>query len=198
VSLSLSDDSVFSGQTVDFAGRLRTSTGEPLTGRHVVLYRRAGGSSTWTKIATPATETDGHYAVSLSASGSADFRVTYAGTTRYAEAASARRSLTVKPKVVTAPTLAQDTTARRGRTAKVYGHLVTRSGRPVVGRTMYVYQRPEGSSRWTLVEHSETLSPSGWYQAYVTPGRTSAYKAVFKGGTAFVPSVSNVTTVRVR
>jgi hypothetical protein len=32
----------------------------------------------------------------------------------------------------------------------------------------------------------------------VKPSRTSTYKAVFKGGTAFAPSVSNVTTVRVR
>jgi hypothetical protein len=136
--------------------------------------------------------------VSFSASGSADFRVAYAGATRYAESASVRRSLTVRPKIVTDPTLAQDTAARRGRTAKVYGHLVTRSGRPVLGRTMYLYQRPEGSSRWTLVSRSETLSPSGWYQAYVTPTRTSTYKAVFEGGVAFAPSVSNVTTVRVR
>jgi len=198
VSLNLSADSVFSGQTVDFTGRLRTSTGEPLATRHVAVYRRAGGSSTWTRIGTPTTDMDGHYAVSFAASGSADFRATYAGTTRYAESASARRSLTVKPKIVTSPTLAQDTTARRGRTAKVYGHLVTRSGRPVVGRTMYLYQRPAGSRRWSLVERSQTLSPSGWYQAYVSPSRTSTYKAVFKGGTAFAPSASNVTTVRVR
>jgi GH25 family lysozyme M1 (1,4-beta-N-acetylmuramidase) len=198
VSLTLSDDSVFSGQSVDFAGRLRTSTGRALTDRRVALYRRASGSSTWSRIATPTTETDGRYAASFAATGSADFRVTFAGTTRYAQSGSPRRSLTVRPKIVTVPTLAQDRTARRGGSAKLYGHLVTRSGRPVLGRTMSVYERPQGSQRWTLVERTQTLSPSGWYQVYVTPSRTSTYKAVFRGGVAFASSVSNLTTVRVR
>jgi len=198
VSLTLSDDQVFSGQTVEFAGRLRTSAGQALAGRRVVLYRRADGTATWTRIATPTTQTDGRYAVSFAASGSADFRVRFAGSTRYARSESPRRSLGVRHQIVTEPTLAQDRTARRGGTAKVFGHLETRTGRPVVGRTMYVYARPEGAGRWTLVARSRTLSPSGWYQAYVTPSRTSTYKAVFRGGAAFAPSVSNVTTVRVR
>jgi len=198
VSLTLSDDRVFPGQTVDFAGRLRRSTGEGLAGRRVTLYRRADGSSTWRRIATPTTETGGRYSVSFAASGSADLRVAYAGTTRYAGSTSRRHGLTVRAKIVTDPTLTEDRTARRGRTTKVYGHLVTRRGRPVLGKTMYLYRRPAGASRWTLVERSVTLSPSGWYQAYVTPSRTTTYKAVFKGGVAFARSASNLTTVRVR
>jgi GH25 family lysozyme M1 (1,4-beta-N-acetylmuramidase) len=198
VSLSLSADTVFSGSTVEFSGRLRTSTGQALGGKPVALYRRASGSTTWQRITAPTTGTDGSYAVSFAASGSAAFRAEYAGGRRYAASTSGRRDLIVRAKISTTPTLAVDHTARQGLSAKVYGHLRTRTGRPVVGKTMYVYERPEGATRWALVERSQTLSPSGWYQAYVRPSRTSTYKAVFRGGTAFARSVSNLTTVRVR
>jgi GH25 family lysozyme M1 (1,4-beta-N-acetylmuramidase) len=198
VSLSLNDETVFSGSTVSFSGRLRTSTGQALGGRPVALYRRASGSATWQRISAPTTGADGRYAVSFTASGSATFRVEYAGGTRYAASTSARRDLTVRAKISTSPTLAVDRTAREGRTAKVYGHLRTRAGRPVVGKTMYVYERPEGATRWALVERSQTLSPSGWYQAYVRPSSTSTYKAVFRGGTRYSRSASNLTRVWVR
>jgi GH25 family lysozyme M1 (1,4-beta-N-acetylmuramidase) len=198
VSLRLSDDAVYAGRTVNFSGQLRTSTGQALAGRRVALYRRADGAATWTRIAAPTTGTDGRYAVSFAATASATFKTSYVGGTRYAESASRQQSLTVRPKVRTGSTLAVDRSAHRGRTAKVYGHLVTRSGRALAGRTMYVYQRANGATRWTLVERSHTLSPSGWYQAYVSPSRTSTYKAVFRGSARLSRSVSNLTTVRVR
>ncbi len=198
VSLDLSDDTAFAGNTVRLSGRLRTTTGQALGDRPVALYRRADGATGWTRIATPRTDVDGRYTATLTADGSATFRLQYAGGPRYDPATSIRRTLTVRPKIVTSPTLAVDRTARQGRTAKVFGHLRTRAGRPVVGRTMYVYERPSGSTRWTLVERSRTLSPSGWYQAYVQPTHTSTYKAVFRGGSAFARTVSNLTTVRVR
>lgn len=198
VSLSLSRDTVFAGRDVEISGRLRTSTGRALAGENVHVYRRASGSSTWAKIASPTTSTTGRYVVSFAASGSASFRVGYRGGRRYTESTSRARSLTVRPKARTRPTLAVDHAARRGRTAKLYGHLRTVTGRPVIGKTMHLYERVDGATRWTPVTRTDTLSPTGWYQAYVTPRRTATYKAVFRGGPAFTRSVSELTTVRAR
>jgi GH25 family lysozyme M1 (1,4-beta-N-acetylmuramidase) len=195
-SLNLSSDTVFRGKTVAFSGHLVDAAGTPMPDRRVDLYRRAAGSSTWTKIASPATGTTGRYSMSFAASGSASFKVTYAGSQRFASSVSALRALAVRQPVRTRATLAIEHTAQSGRAVKLYGHLTTTADRPLVDRTMFVYQRTNGSSRWLLVARSSTLSPSGWYQAFVQPSRTSAYKAEFRGGLAFTRSVSNLTTVR--
>jgi len=198
VSLNLSSDTVYSGQTVDFAGRLRTAAGAALPNRRVALYRRADGAATWSRIAVPTTDANGRYAVAFAASGSASFRVEYSGGVRYDESTSRRHTLTVRRPARTTASLGVDYSARRTSGVKVYGHLRTASGRPVVGKTMTVYERLAGSTRWRPVARSVTLSPTGWYQAYVTPSRTATYKAVYGGGIAFTRSVSNLTTVRSR
>jgi GH25 family lysozyme M1 (1,4-beta-N-acetylmuramidase) len=198
VSLNLSKDTVFQGQTVQFTGHLVDAAALPLAGRRLDLYRRAEGSTSWTKVASPTTGTTGHYAVSFAASGSASFRVSYAGGQRYAGSDSAVRALAVRQPIRTRATLGIERTAPSRRTVKLYGHLTTAAGRALVDKTMLVYRRPAGSSRWALVERSSTLSPTGWYQAFVEPPRTSAYKAVFRGGLVHARAVSNLTTVRVR
>ncbi len=196
VSLSLSKDTVFQNQTVQFAGRLVDAGGQVLSGRHVSLYRQPAGSSTWTRIASPTTSTTGHFAVSFAASGSASFKMAYAGTQRYAASVSAVRALTVRQPVRTQATLGIEQTT--GTAVKLYGHLTTAAGRALTDKTMYVYQRPNGSTRWALVAQSSTLSPTGWYQTFVRPSRTSSYKAVFRGGVTLAHTVSNLTTVRPR
>jgi len=198
VTLNLSRDTVFQGRTVQFAGRLVDAGGQPLPGRQVDLYRQAAGSSTWTRIASPNTSATGRYAVSLGATGSASFKVTYAGGRRYSTSTSAVRALTVRRPIRTTATLALEQAARNGRPAKLSGHLTTAAGRPLAGKTMYVYQRPNGSSRWTLVARPSTLSPTGWYQTFVKPSRTSTYKAVFRGGLVLARTVSDLVTVRPR
>jgi GH25 family lysozyme M1 (1,4-beta-N-acetylmuramidase) len=196
VTLNLSTDTALRGQTVQFAGRLVDAGGQPLPGRHVQLYRQAEGSSTWTSIASPTTSTTGRYTLSFAVSGSASFKVTFDGGPRYAGSLSAVRALTVRQPVPTSATLGIEQTARNDRAVKLYGHLTTTAGKPMVDRTMYVYQRPNGSTTWTLVASSSTLSPTGWYQAFVKPSRLSSYNAVFRGGPVFSRTVSNVTTVR--
>jgi len=198
VSLNLSRDTVFRGQTVQFAGRLLDADAQPLSRRRVDLFRRADGSASWTRIASPTTSATGRYAVSFAASGSASFKVAYAGGARYAGSGSAVRALVVRQPIRTQATLAVERTARVGRTVKLYGHLTTAAGRPLVDKTMVVYRRPIGSGTWTVVDRSTTLSPTGWYQAFVAPSRTSEYKAVFRGGPAYARTTSNPTTVRVR
>jgi lysozyme len=198
LSLELSRDAVYPGRTVDFTGDLETSTGEGLAYRTLALLRRAAGSSTWTRISTPNTDAQGHFSVSFAASSSADFRFRYAGATDHAGAVSAMRRLTVRTQVRTRPTLKVDYRSRQGRAVKIYGHLRTAAGKALPGKTMYLFQRPAGTSRWTLVSQTSTLSPTGWYQAYVQPRRTTTYKAVFRGGFAFARGVSDLTTVRAR
>jgi GH25 family lysozyme M1 (1,4-beta-N-acetylmuramidase) len=197
VSLQLSRDEVFAGQSVEFSGALRAS-GTALAGRPVQLYRRADGAQTWTRIASLTTSGTGRYSVSFDASASATFRAVYAGNRAYAASTSRGAALTVRPKIATTSTLDFDLTARRGSAVKAFGHLRTEVGRPVLGRTMYVLQRLDGSSRWSVAERAETLSPTGWYQAYVTPRPGATYKAVFRGGAVFARSVSSRTTVRAR
>lgn len=197
VSLSLSRDAVFRGRTVEISGDLTTPDG-PVAGEHVVLARRASGSATWTRIASPATDATGHYSLSLPATGSADFRAAYRGDLTHAPSRSALSTLTMRAKTATRATLDVDPASRQGRTVKIYGHLRTVSGRPLAGRTMDVYQRLAGSTTWRLVGHGRTIEPTGWYQAWVTPTRTATYKAVFGGGATLRRSVSNLTTVRVR
>jgi GH25 family lysozyme M1 (1,4-beta-N-acetylmuramidase) len=198
VTLNLSKDAVFQGRTVQFAGRLVDAGGQPLPSRHVDLYRQAAGSSTWRMIASPTTGQTGRYSGSFGAGGTAAFKVTYAGGRRYAASTSAVRALTVRQPIQTTATLAVEQAVRNGRPAKLSGHLSTAAGRPLADKMMYVYQRPNGSSRWALVARSSTLSPTGWYQTFVKPSRTTSYKAVFRGGLIFTRTVSNLATVRPR
>jgi GH25 family lysozyme M1 (1,4-beta-N-acetylmuramidase) len=194
VSLQLGPAEVYTGQSVEFSGVLRAS-GAALAGRPVQLYRRADGARTWTRIASPTTSATGRYEVSFAASASASFRAVYAGNSTYATSASRVADLTVRERIATTSTLDFDRTARRGSAFKAYGHLRTRAGRAVLGRTVHVIQRLEGSSRWTVVGSGETLSPTGWFQAYVTPRRGATYRAVFRGSTLFARSVSSRTTL---
>jgi GH25 family lysozyme M1 (1,4-beta-N-acetylmuramidase) len=198
VSFTLSDDSVFRGQTVTFAGVLRDANGATLANRNIGVYRRTEGSTTWTKIAALTTDATGRYSVSATAGSSAAFRTTFLGGPRYAASSSARRSLTVRSKIETRATLGVERTAAGQRAVKLYGHLRTVTGKPVTGKTMYLYRRPGGATEWSLVTRSSTLEPTGWYQAFVRPTRTTTYKAVYRGGVARTRAVSNLTTVRVR
>jgi GH25 family lysozyme M1 (1,4-beta-N-acetylmuramidase) len=197
VSLQLSSEEVFSGQAVQFAGTLRAS-GEALAGRPVELFRRAEGSQRWSRIASMTTSGAGRYSVAFDASTSASFRAVYAGSRRYAASTSRTAALTVRPKIATTSTLDFDLASRRGGAVKAFGHLRTRAGRPVLGRTMHVLQRLEGAARWTEVGTGESLSPTGWFQTYVVPRRGATYKAVFRGGAVFAASASARTAVRSR
>jgi GH25 family lysozyme M1 (1,4-beta-N-acetylmuramidase) len=198
VTLTLSDDSVFRGQTVTLAGALRDADGATMANRHVGVYRRREGATTWTKVAALTTDATGRYAFSLDAGRSASFRTTFRGSPKYAASASPRRSLTVRAKIGTRATLGVERIDLRRGTVKLYGHLRTVADRPLAGRTMHLFRRPSGSTAWTLVTRSTTLEPTGWYQALVRPRRTTTYKAVFRGGPAHARAVSNRTTVRVR
>jgi lysozyme len=197
VSLRLSDDTVFRGSQVQLTGRLRTTSGEALGGRRVVLHRRAEGSA-WERVGPLTTATTGRYATALTATASAAYRVTWRGTDRYAAATSKAHTLTARPKVRTGLTLAVEPGSRVGNRVKLYGHLTTARDRALTGQTMQVYQRLAGAAEWTLVARTESLSPTGWYQTHVAPRRTATYKAVFRSTTRYARTVSNLTTVRVR
>ncbi|MDQ4008273.1 MAG: hypothetical protein M3211_09300 [Actinomycetota bacterium] len=197
VSLRLSDATVFRGSQVRLTGRLRTTTGEGLAGRRVVLHRRVEGS-VWERVGPLTTATTGRYATELTASATAAYRVTWHGTDRYAAAASKAHTVTARPKIRTSLTLAVEPGSRLGNRVKLYGHLTTARDRALTGRTVQVYQRLDGATQWTLVTRTESLSPTGWYQTHVAPRRTATYRAVFRSTTRYARAASNLTTVRVR
>ena len=198
-SLETNRTRVYAGRSVTLSGNVAVSTGEPLGGRTVRIFRRDSGATTWTRIAAVRSDRAGGYTLPVQVSGPASYMATFPGGTRYARSSSEVRSVAIRPKAETRVTLnAERAVVRRGQRVKLYGHLTTEAGRAITDRRVNIYQRASGSSRWTLVSSGTSLSPTGWYQAYAKPTADSTYKAVFAGALRYNADTSNRTAVAVR
>jgi len=198
-TLDASTTSVFAGQSVTFSGTVATQTGDPVGTRSVTVFRRDDAGTPWRPVASATTDTTGSFSVPVSISGPGSFRATAAGDAAYLPSTSAVRTITLRPRTVSRLELDSDRSAvRRGRSVKLYGHLTTAAGKAMPARRVTLLQRRNGSTRWTLVATSTTLSPTGWFQAYVEPTADARYKAVFAATPRFTRAVSQRVSVDVR
>lgn len=165
----------------------------------VSLWARSAGTSTWSKVTSGLTDTGGHYLLSTRVPRSTDYKVTYAGDTTYAAAASPVVRVATPPRAVATLDLHKNrtTTVRRGTRVMIYGHATAPSG-PVIGRTVRIYKHRASGGAWAYVRSVRTLSPTGWYSTTVTPLRSMTYKAVYGGDLNYTPDTSNTVTVWVR
>ncbi len=89
LTIAASATMVSAGETVRFTGKLgivaassaRRLSGDPLSGRAIVLQRRAVGGTTWSTIATLTPTTSvGSYAVSVTPSATYDYRLSFSAS----------------------------------------------------------------------------------------------------------------------
>jgi hypothetical protein len=81
-----------------------------------------------------------------------------------------------------------------GRRAALTGALKTTAGRALAGRTVRLYARPAGSSRYSPVGTARTTA-AGTYRFGVRVRTTTTYRALAAGGTGWIGRWSSAITV---
>ncbi len=103
--------SVLVNQNFTINGRLKTTTGEPVSGATVQLQTNVSG--TWTNVTagTNTTTSAGAYSISIneSATGTYQFQTTYAGNDVYSSSTSSTATVTIKPAPTATPPAAKTT-----------------------------------------------------------------------------------------
>ena len=103
--------SVLVNQNFTINGRLKTTTGEPVSGATIQLQTNVSG--TWTNVTagTNTTTSAGAYSISIneSATGTYQFQTTYAGNDVYSSSTSSTATVTIKPAPTATPPAAKTT-----------------------------------------------------------------------------------------
>lgn len=150
----------------------------------VVLESRAGGATTWTKVAD-ATSDQGMLAVKVTATRSADFRLRAPGDHDTAPAISPDFHVVVRTTPV-ALTAAAPASVRQGAPLTVTG-TIRRASKPFqTGRIVLEYS--SDASTWTRV--ADVRSTAGVMSATVQPSRTGSYRYRYLGDSTTAPGTS--------
>lgn len=185
-ALNLTVEPLWSG-----AGEKLTARGEvydattyrPLAGRPLLFQARSLGSSTWTTIARPETNSNGAFRVNLAGTRSRTYRAVYSGNPWY----SSKHSNWVRQ--TAAPGTKVRTSARlyptRAGGTKVQGRLTklwSSSTRPLRAANVYIQARQPYGSYWSDAGHAKT-NAHGYYtwNTSVKPNACYRYRAIYKG-----------------
>lgn len=198
VTMTPSRAAVYAGQRVTLSGHLTTDAGAPLAGRPVVLRTRPAGESTWVRVAAASTDEGGGFAIPVTVSSGAGYRVTAPAAQDTTRAVSGVAAVSVIPKAVARLELrAGRASVTVGTRVRLFGHLAAGDGTPAPGSTVRYFVRPAGAATWTLLGSATTDAATGWHEQSVRPRQTSTYKAVFPGSRRLMRARSDLVTVTV-
>jgi lysozyme len=200
VSLQVSNTAPYVNQPVRMEGTL-VDGATPIAGRTVTLVRQPAGSSTWTKVASVTTDAGGHFTTSPIVDQPAAYRAVFAGDSLYVPSTSGSVSLTITPPAATRLTLTSPSSPTRltkGRTTKLAGSISTASGEPLAGRSIRIWKRLVGTSRWYRVARTTSLDPRGTWRVEVGPTQSCFFRAEYAGGPKHAAAQSNRVRVNVR
>ena len=185
---------------VTVSGALTSAAdGTPVGLEAVALQRRAPGSSTWTTVASGATDAAGVYGLTAKVPSTADYQVAFAGDATWAPSTATAVRVTAPARLTQTVYLHKNRTSRvrKGAAVMIYGHVKTSAG-PIAGKWIRIYKRPARGGRWSYVRATKSLAPTGWYSTTVRPRRSTTYKAVSNADTYRLAKTSNLVTVWVR
>jgi hypothetical protein len=174
------------GRTIDVAGRPYRPDMPEVGGFDAVLEFRAGGTTTWTKVADANDERgDGKRHVQVKVSRSGFFRYRSTGQVYVSPAVSREAHVLVSLAPVTI-TNAVPATVRAGTPLTVSG-TITRSGTPfTTGRI--VLERSTDATTWATV--ADLRSSTGSLKAVVDPARTGSYRFRYLGDSTTAAATS--------
>jgi GH25 family lysozyme M1 (1,4-beta-N-acetylmuramidase) len=200
-TLSAPASAVYAGQSVTFTATVLTGDGGvPVASRTVALARRPAGSTSWERVETATTDADGHAGLVAVPAGSAAYRARLLGDSAYRSSSSAPVDVTMLGARPTRLTIGRTAArVRPGRRVTVYGHL-TLAGEAtgVAGERVVLLGRVLGTSVWRRVGAGTSVAPTGWWQVAARPRRPHAYKAVYRGSSAYAAAHSTQVSVRIR
>lgn len=196
-ALTLSVEPLWSG-----SGEALTAVGEvydsktyrPLAGRPLLFQARNLGSSTWSTISRPETNSDGSYRVNLKPTRSRTYRAVYLGNAWYASKHSNWERQTAAPgtKVRTSVRLYKTNaggTQVRGRLTQLWSSSI----RPLRSAHVTIQARQPYGSYWFDAGKAKT-NGHGYYSwnTAVKPNACYRYRAIYKGNATWAAK-SNTT-----
>lgn len=195
LSLTASATSIDAGTPVTLTGTLTTAAGA-VAGRTVTLLSRPLSSTTFTKVGSATTASDGTVTFTVSPQHSTRYVLT--SPRSYLLTASRSAGLTVFVRVPSSLSIrAVKETVAAGESDTIAGTLLAQGGSARAGRTVTLVSRPAGSSDpFTTVATAET-NDKGYVAFTVTPTAATDYELVFGGGSRYDGCHSGVVTVTV-
>lgn len=162
-------------------------TYRPLTNRPLVFQARNIGSSTWSTVARPETNSDGAFRVNLKASRSKTYRAVYMGNAWYSsdhsnwERQTAAPGLLVRTSVRLYKTKAGGTQVK-GRLTRLHSSTI----RPLRGANVTIQARAAYGSYWFDAGKAKT-NAHGYYawSSSVKPSACYRYRAIYKGNSTW-------------
>lgn len=176
------------GETLVARGEVYdANTYRPLSNRSILFQARNVGSSSWTTIARPETNSDGAFRVNVSASRSRTYRAVYLGNPWYSYKQSNWERQTAKPGTIVRTSVRLYET-KAGRT-QVKGRLTKKwcsSIRPLMGAHVTIQARQAYGSYWFDAGTAKT-NGHGYYawSSSVKPNACYRYRAIYKGNSTW-------------
>lgn len=162
-------------------------TYRPLAGRPLLFQARNLGSSKWSTISRPETNSDGSYRVNLKASRSRTYRTVYSGNAWYSSKHSNWERQTAAPgtKVRTSVRLYKNSaggTLVKGRLTKLWSSSI----RPLRAANVTIQARQAYGSYWFDAGKAKT-NAHGYYawNTSVKPSACYRYRAIYKGNSTW-------------
>lgn len=187
LSSAVAATSIDQGASDTVSGVLSGPAG-PAVGRPVVLLAKPSGVTSWQKVATATTGSDGSVA----------FTVTPATTTRYVLVHHAGYFYTfARSPVVTVTVLRSSSVSIRLTGNTVSGTLLGPNGGELAGRTVTLLSRASGSSDAFAPVTSAATNDHGFVSFDVNPQSSTDYELSFGGDDAYQGCQSGVVTVTV-
>ena len=186
LSFDVSNHAPYKAQRVSMAGRLLTGT-KPVANRPVRIQEQLPGSTRWRTVATPTTDATGRYTYRSRIEEPASYRASFRHDSLYVGASTEGVALSITPPRRTHTTLtARHTEVRAGRSLLLHGTLT--AGGEGIHRTVRLWERFRGQSKWHFVYRTATVLPDGTCKISVSPRKTTIYRLIFHGGTRLAQS----------
>lgn len=196
LSLVARPHAAYANRQSSMTGYLRAGTlGVP--NGSVLVQRQLVGSSAWTTVATTRTQSSGLFAAAPVVDRAATYRAVFAGTTMDLASTSPTQKVTIAPPRATTLSLTDRLVhgrMRAGSSAVVSGVLRTTRGTPLVGSTVRLLRRIDGTSRWYVAQWTRVAANGSWHLT-IRPRLSCTYRATYVGNTVNAPAMSSAVHV---
>jgi GH25 family lysozyme M1 (1,4-beta-N-acetylmuramidase) len=194
LTLAPSTTSTTAGSPLGLSGSLTQGDGG-LANRHVTLFRRVDGTTTWARLGTVTTDSSGTYQLDTTAMHTATYRAKYAGETGYRSARAGAGPVTVRRNPSDISFAVSDDAPYLNQRVSMSGQLVTGT-RPVANRPVDIQQKLPDSSRWRTVA-TATTDAAGHYSFRQRVDTASSFRALFRADSLYARSASSPAALQI-
>lgn len=196
-ALTLTVEPLWSGKGEALVARgeiFDAETYRALSGRSLLFQARNLGSTTWTTVARPESNSDGAFRVNLTADRSKTYRAVYVGNAWYGRKGSNWERQTTKSGTLVNTSVRLYQTSSGG--TQVKGRITRKGGtiRPLMAANVTIQARQAYGTYWFDAGKGKT-NAHGYYawSTSVKPNACYRYRAIYKGNSTWAAK-SNQTT----